>query len=300
MSKNGANYLVRVGADTKGLHEELGNATADVRDFGKAASDTAKDVETNIDSQVRALGSSANYKRELRGLTMEIQNLTMVYKNMSDQERNSPLGQAIAEQLTQAKERAAELTDQMGDLKQEIRNMASDTAIFDGVKQGLEVVRDGMMAFATITGAAGADMSDFEKTMADVLKVFTSFNAIIALTNALQSQSAMMTAIHTVQLKAGTIATNMNTAAKAANGAATTGLTLATIKATAAQAALNVVARANPYVLLATALIAVGGAMYYLFQKSRQTTDEMKKQKQEAEALKKAQEKLTQRNVRMA
>lgn len=73
----------------------------------------------------------------------------------------------------------------MGDLKQEIRNMASDTAIFDGVKQGLEVVRDGMMAFATITGAAGGDMAEFEKTMADVLKVFTSFNALISITNAL-------------------------------------------------------------------------------------------------------------------
>ena len=57
--------------------------------------------------------------------------------------------------------------------------------------------------------------------------------------------------------------------------AAATAVTLesnATKGATVAQAAFNLVAKANPYVLLATAAIAAGAAIYAFAQKTDEAT----------------------------
>ena len=81
------------------------------------------------------------------------------------------------------------------DLNDEIKNMASDTARFDAINQGLSLVRDGMTAFIAVTGMAGADTAKFEQVIKDVSQVMLTMNALISATNALQKQSALMTGI---------------------------------------------------------------------------------------------------------
>lgn len=291
---SGPSLSLGIGADASGLKQELGSASQSVRNFGQAAQDTASQVESQVNSQVKSLASAANYKRELRDCVKEVQNLTMAYRQMSDEQRNSPLGAAMAEQLEKAKARAAELKDMVADLNQEITSAASDTATFSAVNQGFGVLRDSMAAVMAVQGMFGAQNKEFEQTIKDVSQVILTFNALISITNALQKQSALMVGINTLRTwaaerakKAETAAVNENTAAVTANSGAQTvnnatktagavaggamatateAATAATVKLTVAQRALNIVARANPYILLGTILLSVGSALYYLFQ----------------------------------
>ena len=298
---SGPALSLQIGADSSGLKQELGQAASEVRNFGRSAQDTASQVESQVEAQVRSLATAANYKKELRAATMEVQNLTMAYRQLTEEQRNSGLGTAIAEQLNAAKARAAELKDAIGDLNDEIKNMASDTSSMDAINQGLALVRDGMSAFIAVTGMAGADTAKFEQVVKDVGQVMLTMNAIISATNALQKQSALMTGIRNLQdsirrriiqqttaaqvaqngaTVAGTAsataeaaATTADATAKGVATAATVAQTAATVKLTAAQKIFNIVAAANPYVLLATVILGVGAALYGLISASHDATD---------------------------
>ena len=79
--------------------------------------------------------------------------------------------------------------------------------------------------------------------------------------------------------------------ASALAGAGVTGFTAATKLATIAQSAFNVVAKANPYVLLASALLGVATAVGAYKLGTRELTAEQKKQIEATEAAKEAEEK---------
>ena len=225
----GANFSLGITADASGLKEELGQASQSVKSFGQAAQDTASQVEQQVNSQVRSLATATNYKRELRDATREIQNLTMAYRSMTDEQKNGALGQALQQQLEGAKKRAAELRDMIDDLNKSIKNAASDTANFDAMKQGFGVLRDSMSAFVAIQGMAGNSSEEFQQTMKDLAAVVTTFNALIGITNALQKQSSLMVGINNIKTwaaerakKASAVATEIETTATTANTAAQT------------------------------------------------------------------------------
>ncbi len=69
---------------------------------------------------------------------------------------------------------------------------------------------------------------------------------------------------------------------------------LATRAATAAQMAFNAVAKANPYVLLGTAIVAVGAALWAFTSRLDEATEAQKKQAAETERLKKRHEEVAQ------
>ena len=167
---------------------------------------------------------------------------------------------------------AGELDDKIKDLTGQIRFMGSDTAAFDAILQGTQLVAGG---FAVAQGAAalfGAENDDLQKLMVKLQSVMAITVGLQQVGNALQKDSNLMTGISVIQTKAKT----------AAQAMATKG----TIAATVAQKALNVVANANPYILLATALISVVGAIYFFTKgadeasesnkKFKSTTDDMK------------------------
>jgi len=189
---SGANFKLGITASTEGVEQKLADVTQSSKQMGEAAQESARKVQDQAQAFAEEVSQTGNYKRELRSAMTEIQNLTMAYRQLSDEQKSGAMGQAIIARLQEAKARAAELTDTIGDLRQEVKNMASDTASFDAMKQGLEVVRDGMMAVMSVTGLANADQAKFQKTIQDLTKVFTVFNSIISITNALQKQSSLM------------------------------------------------------------------------------------------------------------
>lgn len=198
--------------------------------------------------------STVNLNKELRKAKQEAQNLAAGFARLSKEEKDSQFGKEMARQLQEAKQKAAEYIDLQGDLNTELRNMASDTATFDAVADGLSGLGHTMSA---VTGVMGIFTDDTEM-MTRAVTMFTTAESIasaaIKVKNLLQRQSSLMLGIGAIQQKALTAAENLDTVAKSENAAAATA-------ATAAQAALNAVAKANPYILLATAILAVVSAL---------------------------------------
>lgn len=257
------------------------------------ASEAAQQYET----ETRKISdSSIKLNKELRKAKFEVYDLAAQYFLLDDASKKSQYGRNIANQLELAKQKAADLIDLKGDLDEELKNRASDTSTFDALADGLSGIASTMSA---ATGVMGI-FTDNTELMTKAVTMFTTAESIasaaIKAKNLLQSHSSLMLGIANIQQKALTAAENLDTVAKTNNAVATTAAATAanldtaaksknivvTTAATAAQKAFNVVAKANPYVLLATAVIGVVSA-FALFSDGAEEATEAQKKLNEAE-----------------
>ena len=237
----------------------------------KNASSTVPDQQTE------------SMRAQLRLLTNEIASTTVEYRRMTDAERNSAAGMELKRKLEDLIKKAGELRDAMDDANTQIRGEASDTKHLDGLAQGLNVV-------ASSAGAAVGVFQMFGASQEELINIQTKLQATLAISNALtviqnnlQKESSLMMGIRTLQEKAHAAAITLKTAAEGRG-------IIVTKLATIAQAAFNAVANANPYVLLATAILTVVGALVAFTVGSKEATAAEKRQREEGERLRKQQE----------
>ena len=133
-----------------------------------------------------------------------------------------------------------------------------------------------MSAMVAVTQLAGGETEKLQKAIAQLILIQTASAASVKVINALQAQSALMLSVRKVQEAALAAAISVRTAAEGRG-------IIATKAATVAQAAFNAIAKANPYVLLATAVAAVGVALYAFASKSDEATEAEKKRQKELE-----------------
>ena len=257
----------------------------------------ASEAVQQYETETRKISdSSIKLNKELRKAKFEVYDLAAQYYLLDDASKKSQYGRDIANQLELAKQKAADLIDLKGDLDEELRNRASDTSTFDALADGLSGVASTMSA---VTGVMGIFTDDTEM-MTKAVTMFTTAESIasaaIKAKNLLQSHSSLMLGIAKIQQNALTAAENLDTVAKTNNAVATTAAAtaanldtaakskniVATTAATAAQKAFNVVAKANPYVLLATAVIGVVSA-FALFSDGAEEATEAQNKLNEAE-----------------
>ena len=293
-------YSVDLSINTKGYKEGI---------------DQAKQANNQFDSSLKETSKSAiSVQRELSKSKRAVKDLTFQYMQMSEAERNSANGNALKEKLDETKKYAAELLDLSGDINNEISAMASDTAGLDAMKEGMEIAKSATLAYA----GAIATLTGNEESLKDVVATLTmienGFNTAIGIANALQKQSSLMKGISIIQSKAAalakrkeTVTTAHLTATETAKAAATAAATTATIaetgathKATIAQAAFNAVAKANPYVILVSTLLALAAAVGGYIFATRKSTEEENKAQEQAEALKKKKEELNKKQDELA
>lgn len=192
-----------------------------------------------------------NYADAAKGLKMELTSLIQQMAYMKTQ------GETNSEEYQQMAARAAELKDAMIDANTEVKNMSSDTAQLDATMGAASAASGGMSAVTgtmALMGTTSQTATDAQKNLGAAVGIVSGLTAV---QNALQKESNVMTGIRVLQTKAATKAEQLDTAAKKKNIVATTG-------ATVAQKIFNAVAAANPYVLLAIALITVVGALVAL------------------------------------
>ena len=293
-------YSVDLSINTKGYKEGI---------------DQAKQANNQFDSSLKETNKSAvSVQRELSKTKRAVKDLEFQWRRMSEAERNSATGSDLKAKLDATKKYAADLLDLSGDVNDEIRTMASDTAGLDAMKEGMEIAKSATLAYA----GAIAKLTGNEESLKDVVATLTmvenGFNTAIGIANALQKQSALMKGIGILQSKAAALAkrketttTAQLTATETAKAAATAAATAATVtetgathKATIAQAAFNAVAKANPYVILVTTLLALAAAVGGYIFATRKSTEEEKKAQQQAEALKKQKEELKKKQDELA
>lgn len=251
-----------------------------VEGFGDSVKGAAAKVNESIQQQVRAAESIGNYRRQLRDTMRSIQNLSGAYAQLSQAEKQGDFGRALYARLQEVKKKGAELKDTISDINAEIKNLASDTAKFDAFKQGVTVGRDLMAAMVSTMQIAGQESEALQQMMQNLARVYTISNALITVGNALQKQSALMCRVRAAQERILAAGVAMRNAAEGK------GIIL-TRTATAAQRVFNFVAKQNPLVLVATAILGAAAALAVWIRRNNEAT---KAEKERQAALKKSQE----------
>ena len=242
----------------KSATRELQNTVRQVREMGATFAVTDKE-ETNFAQSFGRLATSASStKQQLREITAAINDLKTAYTAMTGEERNSPFGQGLKDSIDQLIERAGILRDTMADTTQAINNAASDTRGFDQLIGAANVMAGSygvLSAGAELFGMSTLSNSEAMRKLQTAIALCSSAQT---LQNALQKQGAVYQGVMAVQARARAQAEALATSSTKA--------------ATVAQKAFNLVAKANPYALLATAIAAVGTALYAFTQKSKEAT----------------------------
>lgn len=243
----------------KSATRELQNTVRQVREMGATFAVTDKE-ETNFAQSFAKLATSAtSTKQQLREITAAINDLKTAYAAMTGEERNSPFGKGLKDSIDQLIERAGILRDTMADTTQAINNAASDTRGFDQLIGAANVMTG---AYGVLTAGAelfGVSTLSNSEAMRKLQTAIALCSSAQTLQNALQKQGAVYQGVLAVQARARAQAEALATSSTKA--------------ATVAQKAFNLVAKANPYALLATAIVAVGTALYAFTQKSKEASN---------------------------
>ena len=189
-----------------------------------------------------------NYSDAAKGLTTQIENQT---KQLALLRLEGKQGTAEYQQL--AKETAV-LKDAVQDATKEIKNMASDTSYLDTVMSAATAAGGGFAAYTGAMELFGVNSETVEESQKKLQAAIAITTGLQAVQNALQKQSALMLGVSTLQTMALAKAEAYRRLIQIQG-------TKATLGATIAQKAFNLVAMANPYVLLAMALVAVVAAL---------------------------------------
>ena len=261
----------------KELNVQWQNLSEEVKqgDFGKSISDTMNTAKTELDDLKQKLANvgdvkmGANLKKELKNTTNELIQLTAKFREMSQAEKQSSEGQELMVKIDKLRAKAANLQDTIGDVNQEIKTMASDTSNLDAFNSLVGVGGDMLSTYSSLVSKVTGDEVDLKNAISTFMMVQSAANTLTKISNMLQSSSSVMLKIRNIQEKAAAAAIRIKTNAELKSTVATKGATIA-------QAAFNAVANANPYVLLATALLAVGSALIGFTRNAKDATDEMK------------------------
>ena len=251
-----------------------------------------KDLAADMGEFQRNTGNYAiaggSIKKDLKELVLEIATLSIAYQGLSDEEKKSADGQALASHIQDLTEKAGVLKDAILDTNQAITNAASDTRGFDQLSGSIQLAIDG---FGLATGAAemlGISSEDLASIQTKLQAAIAASNAMQSIQNTLQAQSAVMQGVMLVQTKLRTVAENLHTVAQGKGVIATAALT-------AAQWAFNAAASANPIGLIVVAIIACIAAVWGLvkaftafFGTSEEDIKAYEKQKEAFEEMSKA------------
>ena len=262
----------------KDFEKQTQDASKTVDDFGKSGAKSAHDLIQEMANLDKSERSVSNYKRQLAQLTREISDLTIRYRGMSKEMQNSNLGREVVAKIQQLSDEASRYKDAIQDAQAGIKNLASDTMYWDAAKQGITAV-SGALQLVSSAGILGAQNTEkLVKVIARLKTIESSVNGIIAIGNALQKDSALMTGIRAVQAKLLAKAQLEEAAATEAAGVA--------------QAKFNLIASANPYIILASAAITAITAIVAFSKAMDDNAKKAEEAKKAAEAYSKSIDKI--------
>lgn len=271
--------LKKVDASVGQHQRNVGNYSGAVKTLEKALGD----VRGKMDGYAKAGQNSADVIEQLRReeelLTKLVAAQVNGFASAAQEIRNNEqalqaLGAAGMKQTEFYQEllrETAELKDNVGDLKEEIKNLASDTTTLDGLIQGAETLA-GAYGIAQGTAALfGEENEELQQTLVKLQAVMVILNGLQAIRNAMQSQSSLMLLLE----KGRTLAL----------AAAQRVLTFATAGATAGVRALNGVLLAGGFTAILLLLPLVANAMASFGDETEDTTDKLKDQQKALEDL---------------
>jgi chromosome segregation ATPase len=189
-----ADAVVRLKVESQEYNNKIKTAVQGLQHLERVARESGKSMNDLAEEQreyVRELGQfetkTTSVRSKMREYTEGILSLQEMYDRLSDAEKDV-FGKDLLSSIDQIKQRAADLKDNMGDLDEELKNMASDTAFTDGV--GLMTSTLGACS-AAIT-AWTSDSKEMEQMIRELAKIATTVEAVNKLTVAFQKQNLVL------------------------------------------------------------------------------------------------------------
>lgn len=281
----------------KGLSEVAKEAGADIESVFDVTSENIKiqkeviidlekeykKLQDTIDNmapgkaKVSLMGDSAQLASEIEAEKKALADLESLVQ------QNSVKHESLRQKLTQVKNEMAQLAaagQQNSDRYSELADLARDyqealdevnntmnavggNTALNAIVETMSIASSGMAIYQGVTALAGAENERLERIMVNLQATMSIAIGVQQLQNSLQRESAIIQAIVALQAKARARAEALATST--------------TIGATIAQRAFNLVANANPYVLLATAIITVVGALVLFTDKNKKAREEQDK-----------------------
>ena len=246
-----------------------------------------KDLAADMGEFQRNVGNYAiankGLKASLREMQDEIANLMLSYDGMTDAEQKSAAGRELQEKIRTLTEEAGKYKDAVMDTKESIKGSASDTRALDTLTESGKLLASTMGLASSAAQMFGLSNDSLAQSMLKVQQAMQAVQALTVIQNTLQKQSNIMKGVGKVQSLA-------LAAAERIEAQAATQATGATVAQTAAMKVFNAVAKANPYVLLATAIITVIGLIIGYTAATKEATKADEAAKKAAEERKASQE----------
>jgi hypothetical protein len=220
--------------------------------------------------QVRAEQAAAN---SIEGMRVKLSQLKDEWKGLdvgTEEFRN------MSAQILELNDRIKDAEQSTGDFRRNVGNYQSALDGLGKLSNGIEGVSKSSMGLAQGLLGANALMSMFGEQSEENAKRAQQLQKIIALLSIAQQVNTNILKEGIIQNKLGVVTDTIRTAQLKAKTAAEAASTKGTIAATVAQKIFNIVASANPYVLLALALVAVGTALFVFSRNTKSAADKQK------------------------
>lgn len=264
------------------LAKDIEKVSAAAKEAKKGIDEEKKAIEEAKASIEKTTTTSVSIESYLGQIKDQIVELTIEYKKLSEDAKNSEVGQEMKQRIVDLTEEAGRLKDTIDDTDAAVSNAASDTRGFDQLNGALSLAVD---SFGLVTGAAaafGIAGKDLEEVQTKLQAAIAMSNALTSVQTSLQKHSALMQGVVAVQAKMRAIAENLATSAQGKG-------VIVTKAATVAQKLFNAAAKANPIGLLiagVTGAIAAVTGLIKVFNIFGGDSEKRKEQlKQEAKAL---------------
>lgn len=213
----------------------------------------------------------------IAAMGMQLTDLRLDYEALTAAQRaDVEVGVALLDQIQALDAEYKALRESTGNFRDSVGNYEKALKGLGDLKDGLDKAGNGstglassivgsndvLDAFGDTTDAVAVASEGLQGTIALGSQAMEIYNLVVKENIIQEKAAAVMDAIRTVQLRAKAAAE-----VQAAKG---------TVAGTVAQAAFNVVASANPYVLIALALIAVGAGLYAFISRTDDAAESQK------------------------
>ena len=249
------------GTSLKELRATLSNLTKQYDELSAAQRNGAEgnQLQQQIQKTITEISSAeqatGRFQRSVGNYANALKDLRQRYKeNLSEVARLKGEHKEGTEEFKKASAAAGQLAKQLRESKATAAAMSQE---FAGLNTAVGTVQLIAGAFEGAVGAMtlfGVDSKQAAEAQKELTAAIALGNGVQNVANALKADGNLILGITKIQMTAATAAETVHTAAQGKG-------IIATKAATIAQALFNAIAKANPYVLLATALITVVGAL---------------------------------------
>lgn len=291
------NSLKGVTDDMKSLAAQMAETQGDVERL-ESLLDSLKnshldDGNAIKDSQYLETEQALESAREkLAGMKKEYNEMAILQKQYSDQvQQTSGHQERLRTQIMNAREDMVkliaagqagtptfnEIVSQTGKMRRELALANAYMQYFADPNRSLATLKQSMEGAAGGASLLVGVMGLFNQKSEEMEMIQTKLQSLLGIIVGLETTYAAVKKTSNVMIAIGQIQSWASAKAKAAETVATEAGTVATIKATAAQAMFNTVAKANPYLALLSIITLVVGGIYTLAKALGSETDEQKK-----------------------